>query len=137
MSSLPTLEQCKGKDRTSLYGSPRRGTRGLCVATDWRLGFVSGDRIGGYWRSARLPIGMRAQSISSRGENHVDRVGLLRWLIYARASGRPVAFAMAASSTALWLLAGPVFGFSDTWQLITNTSTSVITFLMAKPSPTH
>ena len=48
----------------------------------------------------------------------------------ARASGRPAAFAMAAASTALWLLAGPVLGFSDTWQLIANTSTSVITFLM-------
>ena len=48
----------------------------------------------------------------------------------ARASGRPVAFAMAVASTAFWLSAGPVFAFSDTWQLIANTSTSVITFLM-------
>jgi len=48
----------------------------------------------------------------------------------ARASGRPAVFAMVAVSTVVWLLAGPVFGFSDTWQLIANTSTNVITFLM-------
>jgi low affinity Fe/Cu permease len=48
----------------------------------------------------------------------------------ARASGRPIVFAVVATSTAVWLLAGPVFAFSDTWQLIANTSTNVITFLM-------
>ena len=48
----------------------------------------------------------------------------------ARVSGRPIVFAMVAASTAVWLLTGPVFGFSDTWQLIANTSTNVITFLM-------
>lgn len=48
----------------------------------------------------------------------------------ARASGRPAAFAMAAALMGFWLLAGPVFAFSDTWQLIANTSTSLITFLM-------
>jgi low affinity Fe/Cu permease len=48
----------------------------------------------------------------------------------ARASGRPIVFAVVAASTAVWLLAGPVFAFADTWQLIANTSTNVITFLM-------
>ena len=48
----------------------------------------------------------------------------------ARASGRPIVFAMVAASTVVWLLAGPVFAFSDTWQLIANTSTNIITFLM-------
>jgi low affinity Fe/Cu permease len=48
----------------------------------------------------------------------------------ARASGRPLVFAMVAASTVIWLLTGPVFRFSDTWQLIANTSTNIITFLM-------
>jgi low affinity Fe/Cu permease len=48
----------------------------------------------------------------------------------ARASGRPIVFAMVAISTAVWLLTGPFFGFSDAWQLFANTSTNVITFLM-------
>ena len=45
-------------------------------------------------------------------------------------TGRPVAFAVAAGMIVVWLLTGPLFGFSDTWQLIINTSTTIITFLM-------
>lgn len=48
----------------------------------------------------------------------------------ARASGRPGAFAVAAASIVVWALSGPIFGFSDTWQLWVNTSTTIITFLM-------
>jgi low affinity Fe/Cu permease len=45
-------------------------------------------------------------------------------------TGRPVAFMIAAGAVALWALSGPLFGFSDTWQLVINTSTTIITFLM-------
>ena len=45
-------------------------------------------------------------------------------------AGRPIAFSAAFALIALWLLTGPVFGFSDTWQLIINASTTIITFLM-------
>jgi low affinity Fe/Cu permease len=45
-------------------------------------------------------------------------------------SGRPVAFAAAVSIIAVWAIAGPLFRFSDTWQLIINTGTTIITFLM-------
>ena len=48
----------------------------------------------------------------------------------ARASGRPTAFIVAALCVALWGLSGPLFGFSDTWQLVINTATTVVTFLM-------
>jgi low affinity Fe/Cu permease len=44
--------------------------------------------------------------------------------------GTPVAFAIALSIVLIWLLSGPVFGYSDTWQLIINTGTTIITFLM-------
>src|SRR6185295_10794793 len=40
------------------------------------------------------------------------------------------AFIVAAVCVALWGLSGPVFGFSDTWQLVINTATTVVTFLM-------
>jgi low affinity Fe/Cu permease len=50
--------------------------------------------------------------------------------VTARASGRPSVFAIVAISTTVWLLAGPVFGFSEAWQLVANTTTNVITFLM-------
>ena len=45
-------------------------------------------------------------------------------------TGRPIAFLIAAGAVLLWALSGPFFGFSDTWQLVINTSTTIITFLM-------
>jgi low affinity Fe/Cu permease len=45
-------------------------------------------------------------------------------------TGRPVAFLMAAGAVLLWGVSGPLFGFSDTWQLVINTSTTIVTFLM-------
>src|SRR6266446_5261579 len=48
----------------------------------------------------------------------------------ARATGRPVTFSIAAGVIVAWAVTGPLFGFSDTWQLIINTGTTVITFLM-------
>jgi low affinity Fe/Cu permease len=48
----------------------------------------------------------------------------------ARASGHPSAFALAGVIILGWLLSGPVFGFSDTWQLFINTGTTIVTFLM-------
>jgi len=48
----------------------------------------------------------------------------------ARGAGRPLVFLAVVMSTMVWLLSGPVFGFSDGWQLIANTVTNVITFLM-------
>lgn len=48
----------------------------------------------------------------------------------ARLSGRPVAFLSATTLILAWALSGPLFGFSDTWQLVVNTSTTIITFLM-------
>lgn len=48
----------------------------------------------------------------------------------ARFSGRPLAFSAAVAIILAWLAVGPLFGFSDTWQLAINTATTVVTFLM-------
>jgi low affinity Fe/Cu permease len=48
----------------------------------------------------------------------------------ATLSGRPAVFLLALSAVLLWGLSGPLFGFSNTWQLIINTTTTIITFLM-------
>jgi low affinity Fe/Cu permease len=48
----------------------------------------------------------------------------------ARASGRSVTFIGAVLIIVAWAITGPIFGFSDTWQLIINTGTTIITFLM-------
>jgi len=45
-------------------------------------------------------------------------------------SGRPASFLAAVLAVGLWAATGPLFGFSDTWQLVINTSTTIITFLM-------
>jgi low affinity Fe/Cu permease len=44
--------------------------------------------------------------------------------------GRPAAFIVAASVVVVWAVTGPLFGFSDTWQLVINTGTTIVTFLM-------
>jgi|SRR5436190_8005614 len=48
----------------------------------------------------------------------------------AKATGRPFTFAIAVLVIAIWGITGPLFGFTDTWQLIINTGTTIITFLM-------
>ncbi|MBS0218556.1 MAG: low affinity iron permease family protein [Proteobacteria bacterium] len=48
----------------------------------------------------------------------------------ARLAGQPTAFLMASLLILVWLLTGPLFHFSDTWQLIINTGTTIVTFLM-------
>jgi low affinity Fe/Cu permease len=46
------------------------------------------------------------------------------------ATGRPWAFLVALTVILVWALTGPIFGFGDTWQLVINTSTTIVTFLM-------
>src|SRR3989441_745837 len=51
-----------------------------------------------------------------------------RWV--ARVSGRSITFALALGLIAAWITTGPIFRFSDTWQLVINTATTIVTFLM-------
>lgn len=48
----------------------------------------------------------------------------------ARATGRPWAFALCVASVLIWGVTGPVFHYSETWQLVINTGTTIVTFLM-------
>ena len=48
----------------------------------------------------------------------------------SRATGRPSAFVVAAGVIIVWIVTGPLFHFSDTWQLVINTGTTIVTFLM-------
>jgi low affinity Fe/Cu permease len=50
--------------------------------------------------------------------------------IAARFCGRPPVFVLAVAVIVAWLVTGPLFGFSDTWQLVINTGTTIVTFLM-------
>src|SRR4051812_11653315 len=58
-------------------------------------------------------------SIFSRFSRHVSAI-----------SGRPSTFAFAVMIIVAWAITGPLFGFSDTWQLVINTGTTIVTFLM-------
>jgi low affinity Fe/Cu permease len=51
-----------------------------------------------------------------------------RWT--AHAAGHPVAFSLAVLTVLIWAATGPIFGFSDTWQLVINTGTTIVTNLM-------
>jgi low affinity Fe/Cu permease len=48
----------------------------------------------------------------------------------SEAVGTPHAFVVAVALIVVWAISGPIFGFSDTWQLVINTSTTILTFLM-------
>ena len=48
----------------------------------------------------------------------------------ARLAGRPASFHVALAVLLAWVVTGPLFGFSDTWQLVINTGTTIVTFLM-------
>ena len=48
----------------------------------------------------------------------------------AHLAGKPLTFLIAVAVVLAWAISGPFFGFSDTWQLVINTSTTIVTFLM-------
>jgi low affinity Fe/Cu permease len=48
----------------------------------------------------------------------------------ATAAGQPATFLLAVGTVVVWAITGPMFGYSDTWQLVINTGTTIVTFLM-------
>ena len=67
--------------------------------------------------------------MSKRQQSRLDRFRQVADDI-TRAVGTPWAMAAAALLIVAWAVTGPIFGFSDTWQLVINTTTTIITFLM-------
>ena len=60
----------------------------------------------------------------------LDRLFTIVATHIAGIAGQPAAFVVAIGSIVLWSATGPLFGYSDTWQLVVNTATTVVTFLM-------
>ncbi|WP_242128064.1 low affinity iron permease family protein [Sphingobium sp. Sx8-8] len=60
----------------------------------------------------------------------MDRIFTFIATRIAAAAGQPITFALALGIILIWGITGPMFGYSDTWQLIINTGTTIITFLM-------
>ena len=61
--------------------------------------------------------------------NHLSRFTRAAKLA-SRAAGQPITFMMAVAIIIIWAITGTIFHFSDTWQLVINTGTTIITFLM-------
>jgi low affinity Fe/Cu permease len=81
----------------------------------------------GYRTNTRQKTGRQPRHLRPIKDSH----GFQRFArSMARAAGRPGAFFLAIISIFVWAILGPVFHFSDTWQLVINTATTIITFLM-------
>jgi low affinity Fe/Cu permease len=80
--------------------------------------------------SARSALSERTRQPSERTMKEISRIfGKLANTV-AIASGRPLAFVIAAGVVLIWAFSGPLFDYSDTWQLVINTGTTIVTFLM-------
>src|SRR5215468_3581341 len=78
---------------------------------------------------ARYDVNRPADGKSTRmSDNKLWFAPFAQWA--SRFTGRPVTFMLAVASIAVWARTGPLFGYSDTWQLVINTATTIITFLM-------
>jgi low affinity Fe/Cu permease len=80
---------------------------------------------------------MRAESLRTLTEQSQQEAGSTMNELFqkvaqktSRAAGSSSAFALAAGVVIVWGVTGPLFGYSDTWQLVINTGTTIITFLM-------
>jgi len=60
----------------------------------------------------------------------MDRIFTRLATMISAAAGQPLAFFLALAVIVAWGISGPIFGFSDTWQLVVNTGTTIVTFLM-------
>ena len=85
--------------------------------------------------SASVKIVSQAAANHAKSKNlkNGGRAGELFSQAATRAShlaGKPLTFLIAVTVVLIWAVSGPFFGFSDTWQLVINTSTTIVTFLM-------
>jgi low affinity Fe/Cu permease len=73
-----------------------------------------------------------ADSLAKRCDEPQPHQGWFTWFAHITAhwAGKPAAFLIAFGLIVLWAVTGPLFGFSDTWQLVVNTATTIVTFLM-------
>jgi low affinity Fe/Cu permease len=129
MFGLPEMLLATGFDNRRLWLTGRRAQAATVIARR--------PRQTGPWRN--MPqIAKVADHHSKRGSQQTSDARMLNlsngfdklahWT--ARHAGRPATFALALAVIVVWGLSGPIFQWSDTWQLIINTGTTIVTFLM-------
>jgi low affinity Fe/Cu permease len=76
--------------------------------------------------------GTKLNPAKTASPNGASQVGWFTWFAHetAHLAGRPATFLLAVLMIVVWGVTGPIFHFSDTWQLVINTGTTIITFLM-------
>jgi low affinity Fe/Cu permease len=79
-----------------------------------------------FWKKVRGRLTRFAQSFWHKVNGYFTRFA--KWSAWT--TGRPGAFILAVAVVLVWLVTGPMFNFSDTWQLVINTGTTIVTFLM-------
>jgi low affinity Fe/Cu permease len=77
-----------------------------------------------------MPRARKLQNRRANGHGSLSAIFGMIANFVSRAAGRPLAFSLAALTILVWAVTGPLFDFSDTWQLIINTGTTIVTFLM-------
>jgi len=85
--------------------------------------------------AAANPVAKQDAKASKAGASHNANGGWSELFsrtacVVAHWMGKPVSFLIATALVIVWALTGPLFGYSDTWQLVINTSTTIVTFLM-------
>jgi low affinity Fe/Cu permease len=88
----------------------------------------------GWWRNREVRAGT-GRAVIAKIHQEVANMRNAPWFTRmakktAQLCGRPAAFGLAFGTILAWLVTGPLFGFSDTWQLVINTGTTIVTFLM-------
>jgi low affinity Fe/Cu permease len=83
--------------------------------------------------AATSRLSASARMLALHGEPHPESPqNWFTWFAHtiARWAGKPATFLIALALIIVWAVSGPIFGFSDTWQLVVNTATTIVTFLM-------
>jgi low affinity Fe/Cu permease len=109
------------------------------VALQWQLGILPQWRVwpGGSHRDCSALDGSNITMLGCSSPQRVSTAVRPARTVFDRFArwtehqlGRSVTFALAVLSIAVWGVTGPLFGWSDTWQLVINTGTTIVTFLM-------
>jgi low affinity Fe/Cu permease len=82
------------------------------------------------WSNAQMRAGLPIQSFSPGVHVHAGSWFSRMANATAEWTGRPLAFLLAFGTIVVWAITGPLFHYSDTWQLVINTGTTIVTFLM-------
>ena len=103
---------------------PHKGSTGSHAAKNGKSGLAAKRNSG-----AQTDCGPLAVSLSNR-RNKTPSWFTMFAQKTAHLAGRPITFLLAVVTIVVWAVTGPMFGYSDTWQLVINTGTTIVTFLM-------